>query len=156
MCFSANKLLVSIVDANGDDSASELQARWTSARKAAAKADPAIAALPRGVSTSTFHRWLSCVAYPRGRTPTIRLKSTDLPLRVAFATAELSHPDHATDALFVKNTLHRSLAADGFSYDHNDVMRKFATGYVSGQRSRCPRQLLVSHPAIHSVPVLPL
>lgn len=135
-CTAAKKILEGIIKNNPDDSSPELLDKWIVARREAAKTKPVIAALPQIICHTTFHYWLSEVAYRRGSTPTIRLTKADLPNRVEWCTTELSLPEHATDASFRSNTLHRSIAADGFQYDHHDACRKHATGYVPRQGSR--------------------
>ena len=127
----AERILARLVKGNPDDTMPELFEKFTCVMHEA-KA-PGIAALPSGIGKTTFQNWLSDIAYPRGRTPTVRITKNDRKDRVRFSTDELSLPEHATDALFWKNSLSRSLAADGFQYDHHDVARKNPTGYVLRQ-----------------------
>ena len=135
-CTAAKRILSHLIKDNPDATMPELYENWVVARRQNEREYPVLRTLPRTIARSTFWNWLSEIAYPRGSAATMKLTKGDLPARVEWCTEELSLPEHRTDALFRNNSLHRSLAADGFTYDHHDVARKHPTGYVLRQGSR--------------------
>ena len=119
-------LRVLILD-NPDDSAVHLYPKYVG-EVAKTKYPSAVREL-RDMTFPAFEKMLPIVAEPRVKHPGLLLTDADKAYRFAYSMNVSHHPLTCLPELLV-HQIQRSVAADEYSYDHNDVLQKNPTGWV--------------------------
>ena len=120
-------LLRDLVLDNPDESAPRLFHKYV-AEVALTKYPAAVREL-RNMCFNSFHRMLTKLAEPKVKHPGLLLTDSDKDFRFDYSVNVSTHPLTCTPELLIWQ-IQRSVAADEYAYDHNDVLQKNPTGWV--------------------------
>ena len=125
----ACKLLRKLVVENNNDTCPMLWPKWLSEQRRRVHG-PEIRQLPE-ISYPTFYNWLSHLATPRNKHPTIAFEKGDKQWRLAYCTNTYAHPLIKNSEERLLNEIQRSVGVDEYGYNHAEAVKKYVTGRVS-------------------------